>query len=126
MSDEFLAALERLLDEKFEIMKSMTAELGALQDAAAIPGTIRRTRASLRRFRVRVEEPFGLQFADRLASDVTAMRSLSEKHRPVFDAFMSTLQRLKFDPPYVADVEIAAAIEDFELATARIPKRAPG
>jgi len=126
VSDEYVSALERLLDEKFEIMRVMTEELGTLQDAAVILNTIRRSRASLRRFRVRVEEPFGLQFADRIASDTTAMRSLSEKHRPVFDAFISTLQRLKYDPSYVADVEIAAAIEDFEFATARIPERAPG
>jgi hypothetical protein len=125
VGDHFLSALERLLDDKFEIMQTMTAELGTTRDSSAIPDVFRRAVERFRHFRKTAEIPFEQQFGDRITAASTEAQSLMEKHRLSFATFLSGLQRLKYDEPYVGDLQVAAAVAEFERATAGIPARTP-
>lgn len=123
MGDPFLSALERLLDAKFEMMQTMTAELGTTIDASAIPDVLRRAGERFRHFRETAEIPFEQQFGDRITANLPEAQSSMEKHRLAFAPFLSGLQRLKYDEPYVGDLQVSAAVAEFEHATARIPAR---
>lgn len=125
MSDLFLSGLKRLLDAKFELMQTMTAELGTTHDSSAIPDVLRRAGERFRHFRKTTEIPFEQQFGDRNTATVPEAQSLMDKHRFAFIMFLSGLQRLKFDEPYVGDLHVAAAVAEFECAAARIPARTP-
>ena len=125
MGDRFLSALEGLIDAKFEMMQTMTSELATTRDSSAIPDMLRRAGERFRHFRKTAEIPFEQQFGDRITATLPEAQSLLEKHRLAFATFLSGLQRLKFDEPYVGDLEVAAAVAEFEHATARIPARTP-
>ena len=103
----------------------MTDELGTARDPSAIPDVLRRAGERFRHYRNTVEIPFEHQLGDRITATLPEAQSLMEKHRLAFAAFLSGLQRLKFDEPYVGNLSLAAAVAEFECATARIPARMP-
>lgn len=125
MGDDFLIALERVLDGKVEIMRTMTEELRTTPDALAIPGVLRRAGERFRHFSETVEMLLEQQFRDRLTACLPEAQPLMEKHRLAVDSFLSELQRLKYDEPYAGDPQVAAAVAEFESATAHIPARTP-
>lgn len=120
-----ITALERLLDDKFELMRTTSAELGATRDASALPEVLHRAGERFQHFRNTTEIPFERQFGDRIKATLPEAQSVMEMHRLTFAAFLSWLQRLKYDEPYAGDLQIATAVERFECETARIPARAP-
>jgi hypothetical protein len=126
VSDPFLSALERLADAKAEMMQKMTEELATTPDSSAIPDVLRRVGERFRHFCETAEIPFEQQFGDCLTANLPEAQSLMEKHRLAVATFLSALQRLKFDEPYVGDLQVAAAVAEFERATAHIPARTPG
>jgi hypothetical protein len=125
VGDPFVSALERLLDAKFEMMKTMAEELATTRDSSAIPDVLRQAGERFRQFRETAEIPFEQQFGDRITANLPEAQSPMEKHRLTFATFLSGLQRLKFDEPYVGDLQVTAAVAEFERATARIPTRMP-
>ena len=81
--------------------------------------------ASIRHFRKSAEIPFEEQFGDRIIANLSKAQSLMEVHRLAFATFLSGLQRLKFDEPYVGDLQVTTAVAEFKRTTARIPARTP-
>ena len=125
VGDPFLSALEGLLDAKFEIMQTTAAELDTTRGSSAISDVLRRAGERFRHFRKSAEIPFEEQFGDRIIANLSEAQSLMEVHRLAFATFLSGLQRLKFDEPYVGDLQVTTAVAEFERATARIPARTP-
>ena len=125
MSDPFLSALARLIDAKCEMMQTMTEELATTRDLSAIPHVLRRAGERFRHFSETAEIPFEQQFGDRITAALPEAWP-TEKHRLAVATFLSWLQRMKFDEPYAGDLQVAAAVAEFERATAHIPARTPG
>jgi hypothetical protein len=125
VGDPFLSSLQRLLDAKCEMMQTMTEELATTRDSSAILDVLRRAGERFRHFYETAEIPFEQQFGDRITAALPEAQP-TEKHRLAVATFLSWLQRLKFDEPYVGDLQVAAAVAEFERATAHIPARTPG
>ena len=121
MSDAFLDALTQLMDEKVQLLDDISTNLGNAIDAQAVAGTLRTAAKKLHDFYQDTERPFERRYSSHLESPPEGAQRKIEERRTSINAFVSTLQKLKYGGTASADPEVASAIAEFELATCHIP-----
>lgn len=119
--EEFIIAYRHLLDAKCQLMAETTSALVGASAAQAIVQAMRNATGDFQRFSSEYEDPFSHRYSKKLENP-PSVDLFTERHRGIFQSFVSALQELKYGNSYAGNPEIAGSIAEFEWATAQIPE----